>query len=421
MVVFFCLMLMLGTAFDYYIWKKITPCMVSFVGVFFIIFVHALIGEPLGFIAIEPTIYIFILLFYVVGLTASISCAFLMASLTRNIPYSNYNISKKYPPGVRTTILSISFAVALLCLYFIFHAWQVAGSFVSDDFEGLLSYGVIGHVFSLLVALIPFVLKCFHTKRSKSVFLFIVFILFLLFMKQVKYWVMIPLVWIFWYSMVAGYIKMSAKKILLLCVLIVSALILLFFSVYFMKVVFSGDEVNVDYGVLFYDIMIHFFGYLYSGVLTFSVFITKGMYNNLVANDILGLFSGPVNIINLLLGDDLINLTLPKSMEIINTYSGTSGNVPTIWGTLLMAAGYYSFIIYFMIIFFVSFLQWMTKYSGLFYILYTFMTSFLFFSWFDYYYYLLMPFEVIILCSIFYLIFERGHLKNSQYISTKTQ
>ncbi|MCT4706782.1 DUF6337 family protein [Enterobacteriaceae bacterium H16N7] len=355
------------------------------------------------------------MLFYLVGLTASISCAFAMAWITRQVIEPCNNINVIYSSDLRRRVLQFSFVITLLCCYFIYRAWSSAGSFVSDDFESSLTFGLAGHMFSILVALIPFVLKCYHSKRTKTVFIFIIFILFLLFMKQVKYWVMIPLVWIFWYSIVAGYIKISLKKLVVLCLVIAASLISLFFSVYFMKVVLSNGGSDVNYSVLFYDIMIHFFGYLYSGILTFSVFLSKGMYTNVIANDIIGLFAGPLNLINVFLGEDLLNLTLPRTMEVINSQTGTTGNVPTIWGTLLLAAGYYSYVIYFLIIFFASFLQWMTKYSSLYSILYTFMTTFLFFSWFDYYYYLLMPFEVFVLCSLFYFIFEVKIKRASTY------
>ncbi|WP_233380377.1 DUF6337 family protein, partial [Escherichia coli] len=156
-----------------------------------------------------------------------------------------------------------------------------------------------------------------------------------------------------------------------------------------------------------YDIMIHFFGYLYSGILTFSIYISKGLYNQLDAKDILGLFSGPVNVLNILIGEKIISLDITRPFVTLNEYSGTVGNVPSLWGTLLLAGGYLSLPIYFLIIFLISVLQWFSKRSNLALIIYTFLTSFLFFSWFDYYYYLLMPFEVSVLCVIFYIVFER--------------
>lgn len=124
--------------------------------------------------------------------------------------------------------------------------------------------------------------------------------------------------------------------------------------------------------------MIHFFGYLYSGLLTFSVYISDGLYNAFIPSDILGLFSGPVNIINVILNDNLINLTLPKYFVVINKITGTTGNVPTLWGTLLLAGGYYAYVFYFFMFFCIYLLLWFAKRSQCFLIIYTFITSFLF-------------------------------------------
>ncbi|EOV9624447.1 DUF6337 family protein [Cronobacter sakazakii] len=381
--------------------------MISVIGIYVILFIHAAIGESLGFLPVESNVYFFITTFYVVGLFASLSCAFGMSVLSKGIVLNTRVTDKYYGLKIRKNIINITVVVSLICCFFIYKGWSEVGSFVSDDFEGTLTYGIAGHFFAILVALIPFLLKAYYSKRTKSVFLLLVFVLVLLFMKQVKYWVMIPLVWMFWYSIVAGYIKLSIRKFLFISLILAFLLVSLFFSVYFMKVFFREGSENVDYNTVLIEIMIHFFGYLYSGLLTFSVYISDGLYNAFIPSDILGLFSGPVNIINVILNDDLINLTLPKYFVVINKITGTTGNVPTLWGTLLLAGGYYAYIFYFFMFYCIYLLLWFAKRSQCFLIIYTFITSFLFFSWFDYYYYLLMPFEVTVLILIFYTIFER--------------
>lgn len=408
--------LFFGSCLDYYIWRKITPSMISVIGIYAILFIHAAIGESLGFLPIESNVYFFITTFYVVGLFASLSCAFGMSFLSKGVVVDTSVTNKYYGPKIRKYIINTTVLVSLICCFFIYKGWSEIGSFVSDDFEGTLTYGIAGHFFAILVALIPFLLKAYYSKRTKPVFILLAFVLVLLFMKQVKYWVMIPLVWMFWYSIAAGYIKLSIKKFLLLSLVLVFLLVSLFFSVYFMKVFFRGDSGNVDYNTVLIEIMIHFFGYLYSGLLTFSVYISDGLYNALTPNDILGLFSGPVNIINVIINDDLINLTLPKYFVVINKITGTTGNVPTLWGTLLLAGGYYAYAFYFFMFLCICLLQWFAKRSQCFLMIYTFITSFLFFSWFDYYYYLLMPFEVTVLILMFYTIFERKIKPNNTKI-----
>jgi hypothetical protein len=397
---------MLGFSADIYIWRKITPLVVSYIGVFLIVLTHTLFGRQLGFVEIDDGIYLFISIFFIIALMASFSSAVFMAWVTRGII-----IPKRKDVSLRTnsrkSIVLLTVIISLICAYFIYRAGTSLGSFVSEDFESTLTYGVPGHTFAILVSLMPFVLKTYHSNKNKLIFALLVIILALLFMKQVKYWVMIPFVWMVWYSIVSGYIKLSFKTSLVLSIVIVSLLMGFFFLVYFMKVIFSSDNQSVDYLVVLNDIMIHFFGYLYSGILTFSIYIQQGYYNSLCAQDFLGLFAGPINIINLFIGEGLSNLELNRPFVTLNNYSGTVGNVPSLWGTLLMAGGYYSFVLYFVLMFLVSMLQWLSRYSDLSLIIYTFLTSFLFFSWFDYYYYLLMPFEVSMLCIFFYFIFEK--------------
>ena len=408
MFAFFFVVITLGFSADYFVWRRITPLIASYIGVFFILLTHILFGQQLGFVNIDNGIYIFIILFFLVGLVASLMCAFTMTWLTRNIDFK-LHVSER---NTQTSHFVIYFAIfiSVLCAYFIYSEGTRLGSFVSEDFENALTYGVPGHVFAVLVSLMPFVLKRYHADKRKSILFLLLCILILLFMKQVKYWVMIPFVWMVWYSVVSGYIKLTVGKVIFLSLLIIALLMSFFFLVYFMKVIFSTNSQSIDYGAVINDIIIHFFGYLYSGILTFSVYLRQGMFSSLTINDLMGLFAGPINILNLILNDNLISLNLTRPFVVLNKYSETVGNVPSLWGTLLMASGYLSFAIYFVIIFFVSLLQWFSKFSNLALIIYTFLTSFLFFSWFDYYYYLLMPFEVSMLCIFFYILFEKRKL-----------
>lgn len=405
MFYFFCMTIIAGFAIDFRIWRRITPLIASYMGVLIILMAHSLFGERMGFVAVNESVYIYILTFYAIGLLASILCAFSMAWFTRGgeIPISRNKINENRTSGF---IIYLAVCIAILCAYFIYFFGNKLGSYVSEDFENSLTYGVPGHTFAMLVALVPFILKKYHYTKSNKLLFFLFVILLLLFMKQVKYWVMVSFVWMIWYSVSAGYIKLNITKAVLLSFSISVLLMVLFFLVYLMKVTLSSNS-GIDYLSVLYDIMIHFFGYLYSGILTFSNYISKGLYNQLDAKDILGLFSGPVNVLNILIGEKTISLDITRPFVTLNEYSGTVGNVPSLWGTLLLAGGYLSLPIYFLIIFLISVLQWFSKRSNLALIIYTFLTSFLFFSWFDYYYYLLMPFEVSVLCVIFYIVFER--------------
>lgn len=408
MSVIFFVILFFGFYIDFKIWQRISPCTVSFLGVYFILIIHLLIAEPLGFVDIDDQLYLYLLIFYLIGFIASVLAAVIFWEGKRgrqSIPLSpaGFEFSRR----AEKVILLLSIILCGFASYNIYTAYISVGSFVSDDFENMLTYGVAGHIFALLMAMLPFVMDVYIKERKKIFGIIIVLIFILLFMKQVKYWVMIPLVWMPWYLICGGFIKLSLKKYITLSMMVIGLLLLLFFSVYFMKVYFSSaDSSALDYGAVINDIAIHFFGYLFSGILAFSTYIKMGFYNSLVVHDGLGLFSGILNIFNVTTGSELISLNLYRPMIELNTLSGSIGNVPSLWGTILLASGYFSFILFFFIIFLLSILSGLSRNSKCLLIVYTFLTSFMFFSWFDYYYYLLTPYEVSVFCIILYLFLK---------------
>ncbi|EJL89599.1 DUF6337 family protein [Pantoea sp. GM01] len=415
MLVLFIFTSFLCCYIDYRIWHKLTPLMISYIGVFIIVVTHYFIGERLGFVSIDENVFLYLSIFITVGLIASLAC-YCATLFFVTYDLNHHSTNKFYDSSTRISVITFSLLIALLCLYYIINSWYKLGTLVSEDFEGLLTYGLAGHSFAILVSLLPFLLKAFFSKKNKYILSLIIFIFLLLFMKQVKYWVMIPLVWMIWYSIYSGFLKIDFLKSFFISIVCALMLFLLFFLVYFMKVVLNAQNQTIDYSILTYDILIHFFGYLYSGVLTFSAYIEQGVFSSLYPKDILGLFSGPLNVINILVNNDLMTLDIVRPFVTLNTTSNSVGNVPTLWGTLLISAGYVSFIVYFFVMFFIYFLQWCARFSTLAAINYTFLTSFLFFSWFDYYYYLLMPFEVCVFCCIFYCLFD-GREIYKRYVS----
>lgn len=402
MYILFFLLLPMGFLIDYISWKRVTPCMVAFVGIYFILLAYEIFGGYLGFIAINTYVYFYIFIFYLCGLFASLLSALVFAFIYKiKRPVDNFSVFE-YGNRSKRIIISIAIIMAIVCVYNIYSAYLALGSFVSEEFEEKLTYGFAGHSFAILMATLPFLAEIFFRERKKSIFLLIAMILILLFMKQVKYWVMIPLVWITWYAISGKFIQLSFKKYFSLLLKLSLALVSLFFLVYFMKVYMSNHSGNLDYSAVIFSIAIHFFGYLFSGILTLSSYESLGIYRHLVQNDGMGLLSGFLNIFNVLSGSELIELQINRPFVILNTLYNSSGNVPSLWGTLLLATGYYSFFWFFMLIFILSLLCGLSGYSKLILLLYTFQTSFLFFAWFDYYYYLLTPYEVSAFVMLFY-------------------
>lgn len=402
MIIFFFLLIPIGFYIDYLFWKRLTPCIVAFIGIYFILATYEIIGRPLGFIDLNSSVYFYIFIFYLCGLFASLSAAFIFTFISK-IKKPIYNFSLfNYGTNSKILILSICLILCILCAYHILTAYLVLGSFVSEDFEGMLTYGFAGHSFAILMGTLPFLLEIFLKERKKKYFLLIVFVFVLLFMKQVKYWVMIPLVWMVWYAISGGFIKLTIRKYFTISFTMVSLLFILFFSVYLMKVVMSNDAGSLDFYEVFFSILIHFFGYLFSGILTLSSYENLGLYNNLSFSDGFGLIAGLMNIFNIITGQEIITLELTRPMLPLNNLYNAVGNVPSLWGTMLLAAGNFAFLFFFIIVFLLSILCGLARFSKIVLIIYTFLTSFLFFSWFDYYFYLLTPYEVSGFVIIFY-------------------
>jgi len=406
MVFLFFFLLPVGFTIDYYCWKRLTPCIVSFIGVYFILLIYELIGQSLGFITLSKFVYFYIFLFYLCGLLASITAAIFFSRIDKIKPpvieFSLFN----YGDRAKNFITNVALLMSLICSWHIFSAYRDLGSFVSEDFEARLTYGFAGHSFAILMATLPFLVEIYLKHKKKKYIVFISFIFILLFMKQVKYWVMIPLVWMVWYVISGKFIQLSFKKYITISLKLALVLIALFFSVYFMKVIMSNQSGNLDYFSVKFSIMIHFLGYLFSGILTLSNYEGLGLYNNLTFKDAFGLLAGFLNIFNAISGSDLLTLELVRPMLPLNIIYGAVGNVPSIWGTLLLSAGNYAFLFFFIMIFLLSFLCGMSSHSKLMLMIYTFLTSFLFFSWFDYYYYLLTPYEVSAFVMLFYFCIQ---------------
>lgn len=415
---FFFLLLPIGFYLDYSCWKRLTPCIVSFIGVYFILLIYELVGEQLGFIALNDFVYFYISIFYLCGFLASIIAAVIFARIEKiSPPVEKFHLFD-YGSRAKRLITSITILICIVCSYHILTAYYELGSFVSEDFEGKLTYGFAGHSFAILMATVPFLVEIFLREKKKRYLLLILFVFSLLFLKQVKYWVMIPLVWMVWYIISGRYIELSIKKYFTISLQLFISLFILFFSVYFMKVIMSNQG-SLDYTAVLFSIMIHFLGYLFSGILTLSNYEMLGLYNNLSFNDGLGLLAGFLNLFNVILGNDLLNLELVRPMLSLNLIYNSVGNVPSLWGTMLLAAGNYAFIFFFMMIFILSILCGMAKHSKLSLIIYTFLTSFLFFSWFDYYYYLLTPYEVSAYVVILYAMVRL--FKNRRPIISKSE
>src|SRR5690606_10742071 len=138
-----------------------------------------------------------------------------------------------------------------------------------EEYSRLLSHGFAGHVLVFIMMTIPLIL--FLRKKWDFLSLVIVIIgMLLLFMRQVKSWLIIPILFclfMYWYS--GRYVFNFRGSLKLISIgLFISGL---FFAVYLLGWISRADDLSVD---SFYSaveaIAVHFLGYVVSGVLGFS-------------------------------------------------------------------------------------------------------------------------------------------------------
>ena len=395
---------------DYFFWRKITPYMISFVGVFVISLLYDLFGKALGFIDLEPEVYLYFSIFSFTGLMASLLGGYLSSKITlkHKYPIATYRELLSYSDkGIRYFFVYV-LVLGILCLYGVYNAYTISGSWTGEEFEALLSQGVFGHSYALLMASTPFIYLMASQKNSKKTYVLLFFVLFLLFMKQIKYWVIVPLIWMFLLSI---YINRSNMVELLKRAFFISTLIFIFFaSAYSLVIIINSGDADIV--LMIKDIFGHFLGYIFSGILVFSSLIKDGYFNNLVPHDPFIAFQGGVNLVSVLIGQGLYQgseILIP--FYSLNPLTGKTGNVGTLWASFLLYLGSYSFFIFFIIILMLSLLLKLSKhYAGAF-IVYTCLSSFMFLTWFSSYFSLLSPYETPVLAFIIYVILSRFRLK----------
>ena len=420
MSVIFYILILYGFYLDFYFWRNITPLIISFSGVLIISLLYDLFGGLLGFIDVEPLIYLYILTFFFCGLIASILAAFITRKMTVNTSSDWVVIRNKIECSYKSInfFLFFTMIISIVCTVGIFVSYKSTGYFYGDDYERILSQGIIGHSYALLLSISPFLFifskqdSCSKFQRLSLKFL-LVLILFLLFMKQVKYWVIVPMIWFFLINLylynkgILDFIKKSAVVLI--------AILLLFFMVYFYKIIISSGDVDIILAIN--QIANHFLGYLFSGLLVFSSMIRDGTFNSSISLDIFVIFNGGINFISTVIGQGLYH-----GKELIIPFyklssSGLTGNVGTIWATFLLYSGWYSFILFSAVIFLLSIFFCLAKRSFSFFILYTCLSSFMALCWFASYFALLSSIEVpfLSLCiCVFFALFRNGKMNISK-------
>ncbi len=408
MFVIYLLISLLIFVLEFKIWRTITPTIIIFSGVTVVLTLHFLFSSTLEFVQLNSIIFIYLFIFLLISFISSL-LSFLFIYNNNSIIDSHHikKISIKLFAKEKM-IFSISmFLLLIFIFYAIIKAYKTVGIMAGDNFEYLLSYGIVGHSFALLMACTPITYLFFNFSTTilfKRFFLMILCIsLFFLFLKQVKYWSLVPSVWIAIINFHLYGVKFNLKFLLKIISLILLSVMIFFFTYLFSLYVFGVD---VDFYYKMYDTAYHFIGYLFSGIIVFSSLINDGYFNELPYRDVCGTFTGACNIIDFFRG---LGLYSEENIFIIDFYTlenvfNKKGNVPTLWGVFMLHLGWTSFIFYFLLSLFIYFIFILSRTRLPFFLYYTGLISFMFFSWFASYFALLSIYEIPLL-SLFVIWF----------------
>jgi hypothetical protein len=398
------------------LWKKITPLIVSFLGIFLISVAHELLWHFFDLKPVLLDVYLYLSIFMGITFLASIVNYAIFSQFLKkdSVLQSGRSVDITiHGGGIGNGIVFLIGVVAFCSAWIvwgIYKAYSSTGLISGDSFEAMLSYGVVGHSFAILFSIVPIIylsLLIVQTAVGKFLLLvMLVFVLSLLVVKQVKYWVIIPIVAIIITDYYYHQVNVVKRLLYMLCC--VFLIITLFFGVYFFQIASSGYDVWGNFSFVFYDVGYHFLGYLFSGLIVFSGVITDGYVDALEYRSYCAVFEAQCNIFSITFDGSLWS----ESFFLIDFYPidnlfGKTGNVPTLWGVFLLQLGWLSFFIYFLIscVFYLLFVLAHRYLSFLF--LYITIASFMFMSWFASYFALLSFYEVSILNLVFSLIFSR--------------
>ncbi len=375
-----------------YTHRRITYNIIAHAPLLIVYTLYHFLGEGYGFVKLNDDVAIVYTIFILLG--------FLSEGAVLSI--------KKGAGIVNTKELKVSpffayFCLALVCIV-LMHIRELSLMYgvSSDIFEQKMSGGFIGHSLVFLMASLPFLYLLYKDGSVSKYTLFIVIsLIFLsLFLKQVKSWVMIPMVFLLFIFLSFSDDSGGRKRFIYsFLVLVFSAL--LFFLVYFFKKINSDSGTDVDFLETFHDILKHFLFYLFSGVGAFSEGINNGL------DKTVGWylpFMPIVHSIEKILGNDLTP-AVSNAGFIINASYPRLSNVFTMFGTLWVNMGYMSFVYYSIVVALLTVLS-IRRESVIMSFIYLFFASFAVFSWFDFYYFHLTVYEVPIFMIFIYFIFK---------------
>lgn len=274
----------------------------------------------------------------------------------------------------------------------------------SDDFADKTSaYGLWAHIFNIILAIEVLCFQYISKKRWWLMFPIVCCILFAV-IAQIKGWILIPIFAGVLVNIFCGKFNLNIK--------VVAYIILVgtgfFFLSYYLSLVFSkNEEMSLD---IIEFIFKNFSHYLSSGILGLSMDYKLGI---LEPQSVEYLFAPFVNTYKTIKGEPLISAISPYYLE--TTWDGLGTNIRTFIGTIYVYGGpfygsitilLFSSVGYFFRIFrLISNTQHLIAAEAWY-------CAILAMGWFDYYYGLLNPYEVLVFLTI--LPFTLKNIKTSK-------
>lgn len=380
--------------FTYYVWKRITFNLIANIPCGIVAILYIIFGDTYGFKPLNSNLFVYLSLFMLVGFFTEVVIVFMFRY--------NYNNIRPNVAFIRVPSFFV-YGIALTSLLILFVAYSYAQKYgiTSEDFEAKMASGLIGHGLIFLMVTPPFIYLSYKNKQiSFKVFLFSVSLVFTcLFIKQVKSWIMIPM--IYFILMYLYYNEINKRRFFLIGAISACLLILLFFSVYYIKAMLtntlgeSGDFLDQIYR--------HFLFYFFSGLGAFSEYLNNDITSN---REWYVLITPIINVINYITGEPLINVINPLNYT-INYELNNSSNVFTMFGTMWLYMGFGSLFFYTAIVALQSIL-YLKRSSILLGNIFWLISSFGSFSWFEYYYFHLAAYEAPIYVIILTCLFSAG-------------
>ena len=262
----------------------------------------------------------------------------------------------------------------------------------SDQFaEETSSGGLWGHLFVIVIALEIICFQFINKKHWWFIFPIIIATVFAV-VNQVKGWVIVPLFAGILSNIMNGRIKLNMKIIPYTGL---SAFGFFFLS-YYLSLVYSQDKQITD-DVLFF-IYKNFFHYISSGVLGLSMDCSLGIKETV---DPSFLFTPFVNIYNAISGNETQSGLNPYYLS--TTWEGLLSNIRTFMGTIFVYGGYFYgmlTVLFFSAIAYLLRMMSLVRNTAIAHLLDSWFCALLFMGWFDYYFGLLKPYEIMLFIAI---------------------